>query len=213
MEGVISSNKTKYCEACKTEISPEKRVDSVYCSVKCRKSAYERRKWQKRGALKARENWKEKTCPNCEKIFLPDIKHKYQKFCSNQCRDAVNNAKKVETGMKKIHAAKYRRLHKGELRKKDNEYKDRTRFPNEEESKSGLNRLALQRDNHTCQRCDEKESLIVHHNRYPAKLEDLITLCRSCHFYIHLKEFGIFIRPYISFHRDTQGAVLIAPTD
>jgi len=47
-----------------------------------------------------------------------------------------------------------------------------------------LRRKALQRDNYTCQECNSKESLHVHHLKYrfiSNLLEDLITLCKFCH--------------------------------
>jgi hypothetical protein len=46
----------------------------------------------------------------------------------------------------------------------------------------------LERDNHQCQTCLATERLEVHHKTYSAlgnePLEDLITLCKDCHFAI-----------------------------
>lgn len=48
---------------------------------------------------------------------------------------------------------------------------------------------ALQRANYRCQLCCSKENLNVHHNNYEnlwnEQLEDVVTLCRSCHAKFH----------------------------
>jgi 5-methylcytosine-specific restriction endonuclease McrA len=50
--------------------------------------------------------------------------------------------------------------------------------------------LALERDGHRCRQCGATEHLEVHHDKpvdtfgpdeYPHELENLITLCSSCH--------------------------------
>jgi len=48
--------------------------------------------------------------------------------------------------------------------------------------------LIKDRDNYTCQVCISREKLIVHHkdsNKKNNVLNNLITLCRSCHMKIH----------------------------
>lgn len=46
--------------------------------------------------------------------------------------------------------------------------------------------IALERDGMKCQKCGETEDLCMHHLKYGEnKLEDLITVCRSCHNKIH----------------------------
>ena len=65
--------------------------------------------------------------------------------------------------------------------------KDKKRF-------DGNNKAALERDNHQCRVCQSKDKLLVHHldeseNRKKMNannnLENLITLCRSCHLKVH----------------------------
>ena len=54
--------------------------------------------------------------------------------------------------------------------------------------KRKLSMLVRQRDNFTCQKCNNKKSLIVHHideNTQNNSLENLVTLCRSCHGKLH----------------------------
>jgi ribosomal protein S27AE len=52
-----------------------------------------------------------------------------------------------------------------------------------------IQRLVL--DNYTCQRCGSKEFLEVHHKTYEnlgkEQMEDLATVCRTCHQAIHDK--------------------------
>jgi 5-methylcytosine-specific restriction endonuclease McrA len=51
-----------------------------------------------------------------------------------------------------------------------------------------LRRLVLERDEFTCQRCGTATDLTVHHWRYDIgreQLEDLITVCPSCHDRMH----------------------------
>ena len=54
--------------------------------------------------------------------------------------------------------------------------------------------LVLDRDHHQCQKCGSKENLQVHHTTYEHQydernhLDDLITLCESCHHGFHAIE-------------------------
>ena len=102
-------------------------------------------------------------CKYCGKKFLPQLGNKnWQIFCSIKCQKA--------------------------------EYYDRIRFDDGSGSKSN-NRIArLELDKYTCRKCGEDNpiKLIVHHNKYPATVEELITLCRACHAYIHKKLKGKF---------------------
>jgi hypothetical protein len=60
-----------------------------------------------------------------------------------------------------------------------------------------LRKLALKRDNNTCQRCGKKKNLHVHHEKYASNsknylivpLTDLLTVCKPCHQVIHGREF------------------------
>jgi len=65
-----------------------------------------------------------------------------------------------------------------------------------------MKRLVLERDNHTCQNCGSKEKVEVHHicpkkksnKDSNHKLNNLITLCKSCHFKSHnFLSYGIWI--------------------
>jgi len=55
-----------------------------------------------------------------------------------------------------------------------------------------LREKRLQMDDQKCVRCGKAYQIQVHHRRYPAawgleKIEDLVTLCDSCHKAIHKK--------------------------
>ncbi len=54
-----------------------------------------------------------------------------------------------------------------------------------------LRRKVLNRDNYTCQFCNSKKDLIVHHitynNLFNETLNDLITICYKCHIKVHRK--------------------------
>ena len=55
---------------------------------------------------------------------------------------------------------------------------------------------ALERDHYRCQKCNVKYPLEIHHinNHIALELDNLVTLCRSCHKQIHKKKRGI--NPY-----------------
>lgn len=53
----------------------------------------------------------------------------------------------------------------------------------------GIREQVYERDGHKCKLCDSPKNICVHHlsyeNLYNEKLEDLVTLCRKCHYIIH----------------------------
>jgi 5-methylcytosine-specific restriction endonuclease McrA len=59
---------------------------------------------------------------------------------------------------------------------------------------NGLREARLKLDNYACQKCGSKEKILVHHKKRRANrnkkdvestINDLLTLCRSCHFRLH----------------------------
>lgn len=69
-----------------------------------------------------------------------------------------------------------------------------SRLPYGEEWSPELKRKVKERDDNRCKRCSSKQDLVVHHrdeDKKNNKMENLITLCRSCHSTVHAR--GIFI--------------------
>lgn len=89
---------------------------------------------------------------------------------------------------RKVYTKKYR----VEKRKLFEEYKNFYRF-------GGQKNIVLERDKYTCQSCGNSKKLIIHHidgsgarrerkidiQKTNNSLENLITLCESCHFRLH----------------------------
>lgn len=87
-----------------------------YCSKTCIKKAWKRRNrdsvnvWQRAYfRKKARADWVEKVCKNCQRVFLPAITHKYAIYCSVKCRQKFNirQYRQTEKG-KALHRFSYR---------------------------------------------------------------------------------------------------------
>lgn len=164
-----------------------------YCSDNCRRKKWrlgnrqkdlaQRRAYNKRRWKRVKPIVSEKHCEFCGKVFLPNRYTPKQPFCSAKCRTATyrrNNREKVNRWRRES----YRR-HIETKRATDARYHDKVRF--------GGNRIkALERDGHTCQLCGSRERLAVHHKDESGQsenpnneLENLQTLCRSCHIRIH----------------------------
>jgi 5-methylcytosine-specific restriction endonuclease McrA len=121
-----------------------------------------------------------KTCVICRNTFDPSKNHPKQECCSKQCTRKNANNKAVLSGKKKEYSKRWGDKYREEKRKADLDYHNRTYF-------GGLKYEALKRDNYSCTVCGEsKESkLIVHHIDETPKdtdvLENLLTMCRTCH--------------------------------
>lgn len=168
------------CITCGNEFTPDvNHINAKTCSRKC-SSLYQRKK-------RSEERWKKtleklsipKTCPVCEKEFVPH--HWQQVFCSDECR-TEDSKLRHKVYAEKLSAETVSMRHK----------------------KSRLNGnwlKAIERDNGTCQICGKQDSKNVHHldgngeKQYGkrcknnTKLENLIVLCDQCHKDIH----GIFL--------------------
>lgn len=74
-----------------------------------------------------------------------------------------------------------------------------------------VRQVILQRDNYCCQQCGSKDKLQVHHLTYKHHkeehkyLEDLITLCQSCHSSIH----GEPVQPQIQLSKEREEQQLL----
>ena len=111
-------------------------------------------------------------CLNCEEAFtllVSTIKSREGagKYCSRECRDShwrgQNHPQFIHGSNANVYGSNWQ----------------------------SQRRAARERDNHTCQRCGESDSVLDVHHKLPRRyfevveqsnvLENLITLCRSCH--------------------------------
>ena len=145
--------KPKICVTCNKEFFTYK--NQIYCSYQCRADA--------------NSSQVSYTCEHCKKEFFDKISTK-RKYCSQKCKN-ISYKKGPDNPLWKGGGIKYR----GKNWK----------------TQSNLARI---RDNFTCQICgiyQVKPLLTVHHIKpyrkfngnyeYANRLENLITLCRSCH--------------------------------
>ena len=187
--------KNRKCKICGNNFIPQT-FNQLYCKNPCNARKYWKmnnkkkfNKWQREHYRKTKIDLVEKKCLLCRSEFLPKVRN--QKFCFDKCRNKHNEIIKKKDGRKKIYAERYRQLHKDEIKEKDNYYREKISFGIDKQSKSTNRKLTLERDNHTCQMCGSKKLIVVHHKKYPATIKDLITLCRSCHAYIHKRPLAL----------------------
>ena len=119
-----------------------------------------------RAGKKLKERIKIK-CKECGKDFevLPYIAKRGRKFCSKKCAN-TNKGKKFN--------GKNHPFWKGGRK----DYRGSNWHTKR--------KIALKRDDYTCQKCGKKKDLVVHHivayeDNGSNELENLLTLCRSCH--------------------------------
>ena len=55
----------------------------------------------------------------------------------------------------------------------------------------GLRNQVFKRDGNQCVLCGSKEDLCIHHKIYKNVMENLITICRSCHTKLHFKKISL----------------------
>lgn len=157
----------KTCPICNKQF--EAKTNKVFCSLECSAKnssikSSERRSAKRKKVFEQMDSVK--TCLVCGKQFEVTQQHRKKKYCSSEC------CKKAE------------RLYGGK-KETDLNYKDQIRF-------GGNKKQILQRDNFTCQMCGSEHQLIVHHLDESGcletpnnELDNLITLCRSCHAKLH----------------------------
>lgn len=158
----------KRCEICeKVFVPPVRRTDAKTCSIQCNQVRC--------GVLKAARklaarNMDPRQCQRCSTMFVPSVLNwKVQKFCSPRC--AKISGARAFTKRHPGYATKgtRRRRYDGNLEK------------------------CLERDGHKCCVCGSTNKPHVHHLDGSGRthnpnhvLENLATLCSSCHRRIHL---------------------------
>jgi 5-methylcytosine-specific restriction endonuclease McrA len=117
-------------------------------------------------------------CFFCKSNFLVDKCHSYQKYCSINCRNT--NFRKLNPNKVKEYKKRERRKNFEKYRTNNEIYHDKVRF-------GGNRRKVMERDKFTCINCSRKYpyvNLVVHHidgNNKKHVIDNLKTLCRSCH--------------------------------
>lgn len=173
----------KQCIVCGTKLIllPHVQERQKYCSEPCIKvaennAAKERRKL-------ARENRIQviKKCPKCLKEFSP-TRNNYAKYCSEFCQSS--NYKKSHPEKVREWKKRYYQKHKEYVSKKSKIFHSNDYF-------GGLRFKVLDRDGGNCQNCGQEYrpfTTIIHHidkDKNNNVMENLVTLCRSCHNKVH----------------------------
>lgn len=172
----------KVCGNCNEpyEVIKSRSDKSRYCSLKCKVEA------NVKTSPSTQTNRVEIKCDNCEIKFekvLSDIKQ--LNFCSIECMHEFYGKTSMFAGE-----------NSGTWKGGDEDYRGANWYKQRE--------LTRERDKYTCQKCGIKESeckqeLSVHHvtpyryfnNNYTEanKLDNLMSLCNSCHSSVHSKEY------------------------
>jgi len=172
--GWKGGKKTATCEHCGTEYEdfPAKinRCEHTYCSRQC--------------AGKGRMAERNVNCHQCgEVVDKPPrrTKRSERNFCSKEC---------LSEWASEFHAGR-----NGPMWRGGESYHPRNYGPNWDEQRQ----KAIERAGHRCMMCDSTSDLVVHHKR-PLRtfdrdkrewwetansLDNLLTLCRSCHSIVH----------------------------
>ena len=172
--------KEKECKVCGT-IFEYRRASKEYCSIGCRRAVE---------ADVRRENFvpakaEKKECELCGILFRPNKYTPGQPYCSPLCRHrAWRKNNRVYYSNKR---REERQRNKDTYYRSNRDYKNRTRF-------GGNKYKVLERDNNQCVDCgkDNPRALVIHHidfsgqtNSPNNEMDNLETLCRSCHIKKH----------------------------
>lgn len=204
MSKVKRKTRKKYSIQCKVcgKIFPSASASSKYCSDKCRKNAYKCicKRCGKEFTSSSSYNQYcsdecrnkavvlELTCKVCNKSFES---YSNTKYCSFKCRE-LEKQKREENKTKKITKSNYKDIveftvkeiiNKG-ISARDNCGVSKTYYARG--FNSDIKTKVQERDKYTCRICGKTNSLEVHHiekvkHGGSSDLDNLITLCVSCH--------------------------------
>lgn len=141
-----------------------------------------KKEYKKEYYLSRKKPFEIRGCVWCEKEFMPSFRMN-EKYCCKLCSQFGWREKNREYKLKQD--KEYYKKNKLRLNRLSKEWRDEVLF--------GGNRVnALKRDDYTCCLCNAKKQLVVHHidgsgqDDLPNNdINNLITLCRSCHLKIH----------------------------
>ncbi len=175
------NNRQKYCKNCAKKVIKEK--DKQRRSVNSEKIKREMRIWRSQNKDKTKDYDRKYYRKNFEKLI--EKSRAYYQSHKEKC---------------KLQHEEWRQKNLEKSKRKNREYSKKHTVENKAHySKAHNNKYfngnrlkALKKDNNICQICKSKKSLIVHHRDEDNNIENrnnnldnLVTLCRSCHFTIH----------------------------
>ncbi len=159
-----------------------KRSDAKYCSEKCKTRSETIQRQEK---ISENRQPVIKNCKVCGDEFQANIRTPYQIYCSETCLRVAMHRRQVENGTYCESQKKTRQKHKQKYKKLNDDYKDQIRF-------GGNKKRVLERDGYKCVECGKIKGLTVHHKDHSGNgenpnndMDNLITLCRSCHMRHH----------------------------
>lgn len=168
--------KPRECVICNNVFSPDKRhKNAVTCSPKCNEIRQDLKAKEKQEKKKQKRYNKGFACKWCKVVF-----HTYshnQSYCSSYCRE--ESKKERYKGYREKMPVKEKKVIREKARLNGNWKK------------------ALERDKNKCVLCESTKKLHVHHIngegekkngervKHDSRLENLMTLCLSCHKNIH----------------------------
>ena len=121
-------------------------------------------------------------CPVCGGEFAL-TQYRVRIYCSERCKRKASLRRAIDSGKKSINTKIYRERHRKKIARHDRDYRYRKYF-------GGLYDQVVERDKDICQMCGNDNQIVIHHiDRNPTNnvLENLQTLCRACHCYVHHK--------------------------
>ena len=178
----------KQCEFCQAEFE-SKNPNARFCNAICREKAKNKR------SRTFYANLKEIVCCNCQKLFMPKKGATSRtKYCSLKCQQKVIRNKAIVDGRKRLSFLK-------DYEVNSEVYKLRAKIHREQKRFSGLREYVLKRDNYKCCVCSSSNNLEVHHidgigrnHKSPNNnIDNLQTLCSSCHGIQTNKDMGRFV--------------------
>lgn len=143
----------------------------------------------------------EKQCPACNTLFYVPKSRAWRKYCSAACTGVTDGLVTLTCG---ICQSQYTRW-KSRLKRRGSSYcsvacrvegqRRKARFRKQAKTRlktqtwRAIREEVLARDGHVCVRCQSADKLVVHHKvrwvfTQDDSLENLVTLCRSCHYVV-----------------------------
>lgn len=170
----------KKCPVCEQEFQTYIKIQK-YCTKKCQDAYFNKKRQDK---IEANRKPVIKKCLNCKKEFKADVRAPFTRYCSRECQ--VKDFKERNRDRINENKREWYSKNKDKVYLMNQKAKDKARF-------GGNRRKAMSRDKFQCTQCDKQYPyfrLAVHHideDKQNNTLDNLITLCCSCHAKVHSK--------------------------